>query len=935
MIPILYAGNEQNFLNNGLGRLSDAISCKVTEERNGIFELEMTYPITGIHYQDIALNRIILAKTEEGGSNQAFIIYSITRPINGIVTINANHISYLLNGFVVMPFQAVSVADAMSKISQNTVIETPFSFTTDVTSLLSFSFDTPRSIRSLLGGEQGSFLDVFGAYDYRFDNFRVSLLANRGTDNGVVLRYGKNLTELKNLDSTTNIYTGIVPFWKSDTQEVYLTEKVVLSEHASDYPYKIIKTVDFSQEFETAPTQQQLREKAQSYLEANKGWKLKNNIDVSFVALWQSDEYKEVAALERVRMCDTVRVVYSKLGVDITTRVIKTVYNVILEKYDSISLGDSTYNLSQAIQETIMEPEIKKSQSYTKNAVARATKLIQGGLGGHVVFNTNGAGEPQEILIMDTDDITTAVNVIRINLNGIGFSHNGYNGPFNTAWTIDGSFVADYITSGTFDGALIRAGTIQSSSLSVETKEELEIEHNYLPFDAFTNLFRWHEAVYWGTRVRFQTITVEGQSKTALVIDGTDAPEINYVDIYCDVTASPTIHVAFKYQYVNTITVSNTELLKLSGYPKGSEYASGEVIVSLPLGETITGGQEYTIDLDYTFINNYDPYRSVSYKKPCFSFWPEPGEVIYIYDLSITGGEENYKKAVLSYTTDGLNSTVQNGSIISSINQSAENVSISASKINLTGDLSLRGDFHSYNSNDPTTYAFLDDGNLQFALAGDVVFAIASDYDGFSGIVFGNPDDYLTNQYSVIQQNFVKTGNMLAYYNGSVGTGGFGRDDTFISEGTANFYGGIVVDDSVLEDALGTSITNVFNNKTRFNDTVYNQSGGQVFVSDENKKRCIKDLTIEDAKSFIMALKPREFKFKEGISKSDRKHHGFIAQEIKQAMREDWGVYIEDEANDIIGLRYDELLADMVMVLQNQERRIEALERKLNDNTII
>ena len=460
MIPILYAGKEQSFLNNGLGRLSDAISCKVTEERNGTFELEMTYPITGIHYKDIALNKIILAKTEEGGSNQAFIIYSITRPISGIVSIKANHISYLLNGFVVMPFDAVSLADAMSKINPNTVVTIPFTFSTDITSDINFSFDTPRSIRSLLGGEQGSLLDTYGGYDYRFDNFQVSLLADRGNDNGVVLRYGKNLTELKNLDNTTNVYTGIVPYWKNDTTTLYLPERVVLSGHESDYPYKIIKTVDFSQEFENEPTEAQLRAKAQSYLENNRGWALKNNIDVSFVALWQSEEYKDIAALERVRMCDTVRVVYSKLGVDIKTRVIKTVYNVLLERYDSISLGDATYNLTQAIQETIMEPEIQRNQSFTKDAVARATKLIQGGLGGHVVFNTNGDGEPQEILIMDTDSIETAVNVIRMNLNGIGFSHNGYAGPFTTAWTVDGHFVADFIDTGNLNAGLLKVGTI-------------------------------------------------------------------------------------------------------------------------------------------------------------------------------------------------------------------------------------------------------------------------------------------------------------------------------------------------------------------------------------------------------------------------------------------------------------------------------------------
>ena len=214
MIPILYEGTEQNFITNGLGRLADAISCKVTEERNGQFELEMTYPITGVHYEDITESRIILAKTEEGGNNQAFMIYKISKPLNGIVTINAQHISYLLNGFVVMPFSAVSCADAFGKIAENIVISTPFSFFTDVQSTVSFHLDSPRAVRNLLGGEQGSLLDTYGGYDYKFDNFDVYLLQNRGRDNGVSIRYGKNLTDLKNSIDSTNVYTGIVPYWE-------------------------------------------------------------------------------------------------------------------------------------------------------------------------------------------------------------------------------------------------------------------------------------------------------------------------------------------------------------------------------------------------------------------------------------------------------------------------------------------------------------------------------------------------------------------------------------------------------------------------------------------------------------------------------------------------------------------------------------------------
>lgn len=102
-------------------------------------------------------------------------------------------------------------------------------------------------------------------------------------------------------------------------------------------------------------------------------------------------------------------------------------------------------------------------------------------------------------------------------------------------------------------------------------------------------------------------------------------------------------------------------------------------------------------------------------------------------------------------------------------------------------------------------------------------------------------------------------------------------------------------------------------------------------MSDQRKKNSIEDLAIDKARSFLMNLKARVFKFNDDISKSGRNHHGFIAQEVKQAMSEDWGVYIDDKEQDFIGLRYDEFIADMVAVIQDQQRRIEALERALND----
>lgn len=464
MIPILYNGNEQNFTSNGLGRLSDAITCKVVEERNATYELEMTYPITGIHFDDIQEGRIILAQPFDGGLTQPFTIYQITKPLNQVVTVKAQHISYQLSGIVVMPFEANSCVSAIAGIKTYSSSSNPFTFTTDKTVTAHYEVTAPTAARGLLCGQQGSILDVFGKGDFEFNRYDVKLWVNRGTDNHVTLRYGKNITDLKNVVDMTNVYTGIVPFWADgEGNTVTLPEKVIQSGHESEYPFQIIKPVDFSSNWENEPTQEQLRTAAQNYVANNEGWKLKNNITVSFVALWNTEEYKNIAPLERVKMCDIVHVQVPKFGINFDTKVVKTDYNVLLERYNSITLGDTYYTLNSVFQEEISSSEERQS-SHMQKAIARATKLIQGGLGGHVVFNTNADGEPQEILIMDTDNIQTAVNVIRMNLAGIGFSTNGYNGPFHTAWTIDGHFVADYIDTGTLDADLIKAGRLEDNA---------------------------------------------------------------------------------------------------------------------------------------------------------------------------------------------------------------------------------------------------------------------------------------------------------------------------------------------------------------------------------------------------------------------------------------------------------------------------------------
>lgn len=468
MIPILYDKSETSFTSNGLGRLLECISCVVGEERNGVYECEFQYPITGKLYNEMVTNGgIISVIHDDAKDRQPFDIYKYSAPIDGIVTFNARHISYRLSGIVVKPYTATSCALALQGIGTNSVSANPFTFWTDKNVSAAFELGEPMSAKAILAGQAGSILDVYGKGEYKFDKFDVKLYTNRGTNSGVTIRYGKNLSDALLENDSGEYYNAIVPYWKdSDGALVTLPEWYVVQAGGS---LKYCVPVDFSTDFETQPTVSQLRTKAQAFLANNTPWMPKENIRVDFVQLWNTEDYKNVAALERVQLCDTVAIYYPAIGLtNANAKVIKVVYDVLDERNLSIELGDPQTTLSQAImqpyEQAIASISEKASVSFMEQAIQAATDLISGGLGGHIVINRNANGEPEEILIMDTDDKSTAVNVWRWNLNGLGHSHSGYNGPFDDiAITQDGKINASMITAGILSASLIKAGVLQST----------------------------------------------------------------------------------------------------------------------------------------------------------------------------------------------------------------------------------------------------------------------------------------------------------------------------------------------------------------------------------------------------------------------------------------------------------------------------------------
>ena len=521
MIPILYLSDETAFQSNGLGRLSDIISCTVSEERNGPFEVEFQYPLTGVHYADITEGRIISCTHDESHQRQPFRIYRRSAPIDGVVTFNARHLCYDLINVVLEPYTATDLSSALNGFTSHAINGNPFSFWTDKSNVQAdFVVDKPASVWEKLGGSRGSILDVYGTGEWKLDNWTARLYLHRGSDKDVTIRYGKNLVNIEHTVESDDTYNAIVPYWVGQDEIVYggvvvaldapanmetwTTDQgvIVTDENNTELDFAFIKPkplpVDFSEKFEEKPTEQQLTQAAESYLASNRPWIPKENLKVDFIALWQTPEYEQYAALQRVNLCDTVTVQYPALGVDVKAKVIKAVYNVLTERYDEIELGDASASYASMITETATleaESMIQEQTSAMQTAIKHATDLITGGLGGHIVYHYDGNGRPTEMLVMDTEDEATAVNVLRINVNGIGFSHDGVNGPYQTAWTLDGRFVADFITTGVLDATLIKTGTLDgtnficvnlnavNASVSGQFKTELDA-NNYIQIDS-------------------------------------------------------------------------------------------------------------------------------------------------------------------------------------------------------------------------------------------------------------------------------------------------------------------------------------------------------------------------------------------------------------------------------------------------------------------
>ena len=469
MKPVLYSSTETEFTSNGLGVLNDTVSAVVLEERNGAYELTMEYPADGIHFPDISARCIILAKPNPTDSPQPFRIYRITKPIGGIVTIYAQHISYDLSGVAVSPFSANTLSEVIAKMHSNALPSNqPFTLTTDMDKGIGLSITAPVSFRAMMGGQENSLIDIYGG-EYSYDKYSIVLNANRGEDRGFTLRYGKNLTSFEQDENCAAVYSHIYPYWTDGTTTVEVNNgeygKLVPTTGV-ELPYTKILPKDLTSYFESQPTAADLLTTAKLYASKAQLGIPKVSLTVSFAQL-------EENGINRVDLCDTVTVVFPKMGVNAKAKVVTAEYDVLLERYITLEIGSSTQGIADTIASQQYQIESIPSSVDMQEAILKATAWITGTVdAGKVVFVRNQNGDPTAIKIVSTTKPEGAeyYPMWIISAGGIGYSTDGGVTISNIGLTADGHIVADTINLNTANiSGHLSASNIDSTNLHVKS----------------------------------------------------------------------------------------------------------------------------------------------------------------------------------------------------------------------------------------------------------------------------------------------------------------------------------------------------------------------------------------------------------------------------------------------------------------------------------
>lgn len=361
MIPVAFLSTETDFSKTDSGRLTNAASCMVEEVLNGIYELEMEYPIRGVNYDMLSERAIVTAIPSPYRSPQPFRIYKIEKTMNGTMMVYARHISYDLRGIPVNPFTATGAAAAMAAVKNNSAISNPFTFWTDIQSGAQVSYSRPNSCRDCLGGMEGSILDVFGG-EYEWDMYNVNLHQTRGEKKNLVIKYGINMQSVNQDTNSENYYTGVYPYWykaaSGEDSEVLVTCNPRIIDASGSFDFERVLVVDLSNEFDEQPTSSQLQSAAQSYITKNQIATIEMNIMAEFSDIRKYVDPGDAALIDFCDLGDVITVQYPELGINVEAKIASIETDVLQEVYKTVQIGSVRKNVARTIakqQEEILK----------------------------------------------------------------------------------------------------------------------------------------------------------------------------------------------------------------------------------------------------------------------------------------------------------------------------------------------------------------------------------------------------------------------------------------------------------------------------------------------------------------------------------------------------------------------------------------------------
>ena len=457
---ILYDTNELEFKTLGIGVLRDAIKVSVTEELNGLFELTMEYPIDGHLFNELKFTRIICCKSSPYSKPQPFRIYSISTPINRTVTINAAHISYDLSGFIVDPFSATNLDETIAGLKNKVYGDCPFEYVHTVNESGNVNVSEPKSVRSVLGEH------VSKAYqpDFTFDGLTVIMEDKRGVDTGVDVVYGKNLIDINQEENNTNVYTGVYPYWRDEEDNITVLEERVIKTPGT-WNYTKIYPLDLSNEFKNMPTQEEMKAFTETYIEVYSLGIPEISLSISVLQL-NGTNYEREMLTGKINLGDTITVQFPDAKVNAKARCIKTVYDPLQNRYETLELGDAVRTLADSIISSSQDIDNKinaakeSTKEYVDDAVLNATKPKEGS----VLLYPND--KPEALLVMDSTNISSAQTIWKFDKDGLSRSSDGYNGTYVKFYQNGKNVLND----DTVDSLDVASGTIESLDVTTITK---------------------------------------------------------------------------------------------------------------------------------------------------------------------------------------------------------------------------------------------------------------------------------------------------------------------------------------------------------------------------------------------------------------------------------------------------------------------------------